>query len=126
MLRQVSTPSTLKPGDALVRIDYSGVCHSDVALALGKGTHRPVEPVISGHEGVGYVVAVGEGVKVVKVGDPVGVKFIADTCGTCASCIENVDLCCEEVSIASVTRDGTCEWLPSGFQYRSYQISISI
>lgn len=68
-----------------------------------------MEPIISGHEGVGYIVALAPDVKFRKIGDAVGVKFIADTCGVCAACLDGVDMTCEEVSIASITRDGTCE-----------------
>lgn len=77
------------------------MCHSDVALSLGHGTHRPIEPIISGHEGVGRVVALGPSVhpgKGVEVGARVGVKFIADTCMTCPACLDGDDMNCDNVS----------------------------
>lgn len=78
-LRTVPTPhpTSLGPGQALVHLEYSGVCHSDVALSLGHGTHKPIEPIISGHEGVGTVVALGPAVlrgSGVAVGARIGVK----------------------------------------------------
>lgn len=103
VLKTLLTPqaASLKPGQALVRVLYAGVCHSDVALALGKGTHRPIEPVISGHEGTGYIVALGEHLRpgpASKLGDRVGVKFIADTCGTCDACLTGNEESCGTVS----------------------------
>lgn len=92
--------TSLKAGQALVKILYAGVCHSDVALALGKGTHRPIEPVISGHEGTGYIVALGDHVRPgpgSSIGDRVGIKFIADTCGTCDACLSGNEESCETV-----------------------------
>lgn len=56
-----------------VAIRASGVCHTDLHAAEGDWPVKPEPPFIPGHEGVGYVSAVGKGVKNVKEGDRVGV-----------------------------------------------------
>ena len=71
-------------GEALVRMEACGICHSDVFVA---GLERlPLCPLTLGHEGVGRVEAVGEGVADVRVGDRVGITFLAGTCGLCELC----------------------------------------
>ncbi|KAF7353942.1 Mannitol-1-phosphate dehydrogenase [Mycena venus] len=85
----VLQPSQLAPGECLVKIDYAGVCHSD--LHIKEGGWGPVKfPIIGGHEGIGHIVAIGEHTvgSPVKIGDRVGVKWIANAClkysGFCA------------------------------------------
>jgi alcohol dehydrogenase, propanol-preferring len=72
------------PGEALVRMEACGICHSDVFVA---GLERlPLVPLTLGHESVGRVESVGPGVTSVSVGDRVGVTFLASTCGECELC----------------------------------------
>ena len=61
------------PGQVLVKIEASGVCHTDLHAAEGDWPVKPPLPFIPGHEGVGYVAAVGSGVTRVKEGDRVGI-----------------------------------------------------
>src|SRR5258708_40347426 len=68
VIEEVSTPA-IGPHDALVHIEASGVCHSDLSFANGSVPLPP--PVILGHEGAGTVLAVGDGVARVKGGDRV-------------------------------------------------------
>jgi alcohol dehydrogenase, propanol-preferring len=68
-----------------VKIAASGVCHTDLHAAEGDWPAKPTLPFIPGHEGVGYVAAVGADVKSVKEGDRVGVRGCtrhADTAST--------------------------------------------
>lgn len=109
-LRPVDTPrpESLDPNQALVKVLYAGVCHSDVALALGLGTHRPLEPVISGHEGAGIIVALGPHSRpgsAPKIGQRVGIKFIADTCQTCEACEAGDEESCDNVRARLITTD---------------------
>ncbi|KAF5349562.1 hypothetical protein D9756_008831 [Leucocoprinus leucothites] len=92
----VTQPSELKPGECLVKLEYSGVCHSDLSLKKGEWGLAPKIPLIGGHEGVGVVVAIGEHTKnsAVKVGDRVGVKWIAGICETCEMCHVGNDSSC--------------------------------
>lgn len=62
---------TLKPGQVLVEIAYSGICHTQVLEVRGKRGKDPYLPHCLGHEGSGTVLAVGERVEKVKIGDKV-------------------------------------------------------
>ena len=75
------------PGEIQVRIQASGVCHTDLHAAEGDWPVKPNPPFIPGHEGVGYVSGVGAGVKHVKEGDRVGVPWLYSTCGHCKHCL---------------------------------------
>ena len=77
----VKQPSELAPGECLVKLDYSGVCHSDVHIQRGTWPIAPEFPRIGGHEGVGHVVAIGEHSDTqIKIGDRVGLKWIGVVC----------------------------------------------
>ncbi|MBJ6120376.1 NAD(P)-dependent alcohol dehydrogenase [Sphingomonas mollis] len=84
------------PGATDVQIDiaYCGVCHSDLhqVRAEWEGTLYPCVP---GHEIVGHVTAVGDGVSGFKVGDTVGVGCLVDSCQHCGSCDEGLEQYCE-------------------------------
>ena len=56
-------------GEALVKLETSGVCHTDLHAAHGDWPVKPEPPFIPGHEGYGTVVALGDGVEDLKVGD---------------------------------------------------------
>src|SRR5580704_18212092 len=72
------------PGEALVRMEACGICHSDLFVA---GLERlPLVPLTLGHEGIGRVESVGAGVTNVTAGDRVGITFLASTCGECELC----------------------------------------
>jgi S-(hydroxymethyl)mycothiol dehydrogenase len=73
------------PGEALVRIQASGVCHTDLHIVETDGWKQPL-PLLLGHEGAGVVEAVGEGVEHVAVGDHVIVGW-RSPCGACAWCL---------------------------------------
>ena len=79
-IEEVPVPEVL-PGTVLVRVVASGVCHTDLHAADGDWPVKPSPPFIPGHEGVGYVAAVGSGVKFVKEGDRVGVPWLHTSCG---------------------------------------------
>ena len=70
----------------LVRFQATGVCHTDLHAARGDWPVKPSPPFIPGHEGVGYVAAVGKSVKRVKEGDRVGVPWLHSACGYCSHC----------------------------------------
>ncbi|MDQ0243694.1 S-(hydroxymethyl)glutathione dehydrogenase/alcohol dehydrogenase [Bacillus fengqiuensis] len=79
-----------KANEVLVKIEATGVCHSDLN-ALGDATTP--KPTILGHEGAGIVAAVGPNVMKVKVGDKVALSW-APYCGTCEFCVTgDVHLC---------------------------------
>jgi propanol-preferring alcohol dehydrogenase len=71
-------------GEALVRMEACGVCHSDLFVAsLEK---LAIAPLTLGHEGIGRIAALGAGVTGWSVGDRVGMTFLATTCGVCELC----------------------------------------
>lgn len=74
------------PGQVKVKIEATGVCHSDVSGMTGV-IPQPV-PVVLGHEGAGTVVEVGEGVTNVKAGDHVIVAW-SPPCGQCSFCVKH-------------------------------------
>ncbi|KAF8209459.1 chaperonin 10-like protein [Mycena galopus ATCC 62051] len=93
----VLQPSELAPGQCLVKIDYAGVCHSDVHIK--EGGWGPIKfPRVGGHEGIGHIVAIGEHTvgSPVKMGDRVGIKWIAKACLTCEMCLAGNDACCSQ------------------------------
>ena len=73
-----------KPGEVLVEIMATGVCHTD-AFTLSGDDPEGLFPVVLGHEGAGIVVEVGEGVTSVKPGDHV-IPLYTDECGECLFC----------------------------------------
>ena len=83
------------PGEILVKIEASGVCHTDLHAARGDWPVKPTLPFIPGHEGVGRVAAVGPGVTWVKEGDAVGVPWLYDACGHCSYCVTGWETLCE-------------------------------
>lgn len=86
VIESVPVPE-VPPGQILVKIEASGVCHTDLHAAEGDWPVKPPLPFIPGHEGVGYVAKVGAGVTWVKEGDRVGVPWLHTACGHCEHCI---------------------------------------
>ena len=83
------------PGEVLVRIAASGVCHTDLHAADGDWPVKPAVPFIPGHEGVGRVAALGAGVSHLEEGDLVGIAWLHDACGHCEYCITGWETLCE-------------------------------
>ncbi|SEJ43767.1 zinc-dependent alcohol dehydrogenase, partial [Paraburkholderia diazotrophica] len=94
-IEEVPVPE-VGPGQILVNIRASGVCHTDLHAADGDWPVKPTLPFIPGHEGVGYVTAVGSGVKTVKEGDRVGVPWLYTACGHCEHCLSGWETLCHE------------------------------
>ncbi|MEX2103675.1 MAG: alcohol dehydrogenase catalytic domain-containing protein, partial [Gaiellaceae bacterium] len=114
VLRAVNEPLAVEnvaleepgPGEVLVRLEASGVCHSDWNVVTG-ATPNPM-PAVLGHEGAGVVEAVGEGVTEVAAGDHVVLSWLPE-CGHCRFCVEGRPVLCENAFEAMF--DGT---LPGG------------
>jgi alcohol dehydrogenase, propanol-preferring len=104
-IEEVPVPDVL-PGQALVKIVASGVCHTDLHAAEGDWPVKPSLPFIPGHEGVGYVAAVGAGVKGIKEGDRVGVPWLHTACGHCEHCITGWETLCDEQQMTGYTVNG--------------------
>lgn len=81
-------------GEALVRLEACGVCHSDRHVQFGDW---PMElPRVLGHEGIGRVVALGPGEHPIAVGDRVGMPALHGACGACRECITGWEALCPQ------------------------------
>lgn len=94
-IERVAIPSTPPPGEVLVRLQASGVCHSDLHVLLGEW--EVPSPMILGHEGAGIVESVGEGVTTLKEGDHVVLSW-TPSCRRCRYCISGRPVLCDMVS----------------------------
>ena len=82
------------PGQVTVRMEASGLCHTDIHAAHGDWPVKPTPPFVPGHEGVGTVHAVGAGVTTVAEGDVVAVPWLGYACGTCKHCLTGWETLC--------------------------------
>ncbi len=94
----------LKVGEALVDVEYCGVCHTDLHVAHGDFGKKPGR--ILGHEGIGIVREVAEGVTSLKVGDRVSIAWFFEGCGRCEYCVTGNETLCRSVINAGYTADG--------------------
>lgn len=104
-LRRSTIPRRdLRPDDLAVRVDYCGVCHSDLHAVRGhRGAGDAV--LVPGHEFTGVVTEVGAEVAGFGIGDPVAVGNIVDSCGDCAMCRAGQENFCQE--FPTLTYGGT-------------------
>ncbi|MFJ2775363.1 alcohol dehydrogenase AdhP [Kitasatospora sp. NPDC087315] len=89
--RPVPTPA---PHQVLVRLEASGICHTDIHAAHGDWPVKPSPPFVPGHEGVGIVEAVGGQVRHTKAGERVAIAWLADACGRCDHCVSGWETLC--------------------------------
>ena len=85
-----------RAGEVLIDIRYCGVCHSDVHQARGEWGGNGLFPMVPGHEIVGHVAAVGDGVERFKIGDAVGVGCFVDSCRSCPQCLAGEEQYCDQ------------------------------
>jgi len=95
------------PGEVLVKVETSGLCHTDIHAAHGDWPVKPSPPFIPGHEGVGIVEKVGTGVSTPKVGDRVAMPWLGSACGVCDYCIDGWETLCEKQVNSGYGRDGS-------------------
>ena len=82
------------PGQVVIRLEASGLCHTDIHAAQGDWPVKPAPPFVPGHEGVGIVVAAGEGVTSPQPGQRVAVPWLGYACGTCEQCLTGWETLC--------------------------------
>ncbi len=104
-IRDVPVPA-IGPGQILVRVRASGVCHTDLHAAMGDWPVKPTPPFIPGHEGVGEVAEIGPGVTHLKEGDRVGMPWLHSACGRCPHCVGGWETLCESQQMTGYTVDG--------------------
>ncbi|TKT90299.1 alcohol dehydrogenase AdhP [Dyadobacter frigoris] len=106
---QIEEMPVKEPGrnQILVKVIASGVCHTDLHATEGDWPVKPKMPLIPGHEGIGYVVALGPDVNQVKEGDIVGVPWLYSACGCCEFCITGWETLCETQENGGYSVDGS-------------------
>jgi propanol-preferring alcohol dehydrogenase len=123
-MTQIAQPAP-GPGQVLVRVHACGVCRTDLHVVDGE-LPSARSPVIPGHEIVGTVAALGDGVGSFRVGERVGVPWLGFTCGTCEYCTSGRENLCGNARFTGYTLDGGyaeyavadaryCFALPPGF-----------
>ncbi len=106
------------PGEVRVLISAAGVCHTDHASLRWPG------PLVLGHEGAGYVEALGDGVEGLQIAQPVLLNW-AIPCGTCPQCARGAASLCERTHELDVARLGTSRAHPGSTRWRGQPIERS-
>jgi propanol-preferring alcohol dehydrogenase len=104
-VREVPRP---KPAahEVLVRVEASGLCHTDIHAARGDWPVQPGLPFTPGHEGVGIVEQLGSDVTELAVGDRVAMPWFGYGCGTCGYCVDGRETLCESQRNTGYSVDG--------------------
>ncbi|AGA28927.1 alcohol dehydrogenase AdhP [Singulisphaera acidiphila] len=96
-----------KSREILIKVEASGVCHTDLHAVEGDWPVKPKLPFIPGHEGAGVVAAVGSEVTILKVGDRVSVAWLHSSCGHCDYCMAGCETLCESQKNTGYSANGT-------------------
>lgn len=104
-ITSVPTPEP-GPGQLLVRLEASGLCHTDIHAVRGDWPIKPVLPFVPGHEGVGVVEALGPGVHDRNVGERVAIAWLGSACGRCRYCVGGSETLCEQQLNTGYSIDG--------------------
>lgn len=97
----------LRHGEAKVKMEYCGVCHTD--LHVKNADFGDVTGVTLGHEGIGIVTEIGEGVTSLKKGDRVSIAWMFESCGRCEYCLTGRETLCRDVKMPAIQL--TAQWL---------------
>ncbi|RMY74481.1 hypothetical protein D0863_03182 [Hortaea werneckii] len=95
------------PDEVLINIKYSGVCHTDLHAVNGDWPLPTKLPLVGGHEGAGVVVAKGDLVEDIEIGEHAGVKWINGSCLACDFCQQADEPLCPKASLSGYTVDGS-------------------
>ncbi len=93
------------PGEVRVAVSACGVCRTDLHVVDGELVHARL-PIIPGHEIVGRIDALGEGVTGLSTGQRVGIPWLGHTCGHCFYCVSGRENLCDFPLFTGYTRDG--------------------
>jgi propanol-preferring alcohol dehydrogenase len=93
------------PGELLLRLTGCAVCRTDLQLATGDLTPRRL-PIVPGHQAVGRVAGIGEGVTGWSIGERAGAYWLFGTDGTCRFCQNGRENLCESAAFTGWDRDG--------------------
>lgn len=104
-VREIAVPEP-GAGQLLVRIEASGICHTDIHAAHGDWPVKPKLPLIPGHEGIGVVERVGEGAPASLLGKRVAIPWLGTSCGHCRYCVSGWESLCESQLNSGYSVDG--------------------
>ena len=104
LLREVPSPRPER-AQVLIKVSACGVCHTDLHIVEGDLPLHKV-PLIPGHEIVGRVEAMGQGVEGISVGQRVGVAWLHWACGECRFCRRGAENLCERALFTGWDVDG--------------------
>jgi D-arabinose 1-dehydrogenase-like Zn-dependent alcohol dehydrogenase len=91
-IRDLAVPDP-GPGQVLVRMETSGICHTDIHAAHGDWQVTPQPPFVPGHEGIGIVEKLCAGSSVRQAGDRVAIAWLGSACGRCRYCVSAARRC---------------------------------
>ncbi|GAA1448870.1 alcohol dehydrogenase catalytic domain-containing protein [Leifsonia poae] len=94
------------PGQVLVRLEACGLCHTDIHAIRGDWPVKPDLPFVPGHEGVGIIEQLGDGVRARTVGQRVAMPWLGYACGECRYCIDGRENLCEQQRNTGYAVDG--------------------
>ena len=103
-LEEIPTP-TPGPGQVRIKVRYCGVCHTDLHTVEGD-IHPPRLPVTPGHQVVGVIDQLGEGVEDRQLNQRVGVPWLYDACGECEYCQAGMENLCPKARFTGFDVDG--------------------
>ena len=96
-----------KPTEILIKVLYSGVCHTDLHAWHGDWPLDVKLPLVGGHEGAGVVVAKGSNVTSFEIGDLAGIKWLNGSCMGCEFCEQGAEPNCPKADLSGYTHDGS-------------------
>ena len=98
-------PGALAKDQVEIKVRYCGICHSDLSMIENEWGFSAY-PLVAGHEVAGDIVAVGENVKHLQVGQTVGLGWYSGSCMTCPSCMAGDHNLCAKGEGTIVGRNG--------------------
>lgn len=105
-IKEVNIPEP-KYKEVLIKMESSGICHTDLHVANDDWLLKAKFPIIPGHEGIGIITKLGEGCNRFKVGDRVALAWLHDSCGHCEFCLQGKETLCPNQNMSAYTKDGS-------------------
>jgi propanol-preferring alcohol dehydrogenase len=122
--RPIPTPGE---GQVLVRIEASGLCHTDIHAAHGDWPVKPTLPLVPGHEGVGRIEAIGRGVHgELSEGDRIAIPWLGYACGECRYCNDGRETLCESQLNTGYSTDGAYAEYATAFARHAVKVPAAV
>ena len=120
-IRELPVPEP-GPGQVLIRMQTSGLCHTDIHAAAGDWPVKPNPPFIPGHEGVGIIEEAGPGATLHKAGERVAIAWLGKACGHCSYCVDGWETLCESQQNSGYSVDGA--WAEYALAFDSHVVTV--